>query len=405
MSEIFTRQGVSFPYELEKRIFKSFSNGEEKRRIEFRIAVLSNEVNSFVNNLANERDGLALSSTSYENKGAITIVTVAYGEEAFSEDEAITYYTMSNGVLSFHIRQWIQNTPAAIRAFCLNCRHGYGYASDEVSVSCSPELGAERVQVEATFTPKNQVTDENDDFEEPETPPEENPDEEPEQQTQEEGTSIQMTSNQAVIPVPVRNYVNKVIGQQKADRLISFCNRVESGELRWIEANEFGEGKPKTAGWISTAAEINPLNIQVKSFSTKEYPQDEVSKCISAMRSIPSAVVPQTRVTITTKITSADKLSLSMAASKMDKVGQESESISSGDFSLNAPKPTIKANGYEFEGKTVWVNEGCSFDISTVEEKTSLSGKKFYVGTMSESWSSMTTIIEDGADNEAGSQA
>lgn len=264
-------------------------------------------------------------------------------------------------------------------------------------------MGAEKVQVEATFTPKNQVTDENDDFDEPETPPDENPDEE--QQTQEEGTSIQMTSSQVVIPVPVRNYVNKVIGQQKADRLMSFCNRVESGELRWIEANEFGEGKPKTAGWISTAAEINPLNIQVKSFSTNEYPREEVSKCISAMRSIPSAVVPQTRVTITKKITSADKLSLSIAASKMDKVGQESESISSGDFSLNAPKPSIKANGYEFNGKTVWVNEGCSFDISTVEEKTSLSGKKFYVGTMSESWSSMTTIIEDGADSEAGSQA
>ena len=54
MSSIFTRGDVSFPFCLENRQFKNYTEGEEKFRIEQKWAVKANETNSFIEQLPNQ---------------------------------------------------------------------------------------------------------------------------------------------------------------------------------------------------------------------------------------------------------------------------------------------------------------------------------------------------------------
>lgn len=400
MSSIFTRSDVTFPFCLENRKLKSFSNGEEKIRIEQKWAVKSADANSFIESLGNSLDNLALANTSVENRGGLAIVSVTYGDENFSEADTIVWYSMSSGVVSMHIRQRVKNDPQSILGFCTMCKTNYGYSPKEVSVSCNPEFGEEYTFCEATFTPQNQVIDEEDDF----TPSEPEEGEEEEETPTEEGTSCQMTSTTVVIPVPVRAYINNVVGKNQADGLIAFTSRVESGEVRWVEQGEFGNNVPSKSGWMNTTGTINPLHAEPSVYSTNEYPRDTVDKCIAAMKSIPSATVQQMRVTITSKVTKSQKMSLSEMTSKLNKAGEKSESISSGGISMPAPQiKEVTAGGYTFKAKTSWIYEGGSFDISNLSAKKSLSGRTFYVGTKTESWSSFTEIEDAGPDDEAGS--
>lgn len=398
MSKLYSKGGEKLPYELENKVYKWISEGEEKRRYELKWAVESSTSNQFVEQLSNVHGGLALSNLGLEARGPLTIVSATYGDAQFTDSQNVSWWTLSNGVYSFHIRRLVANNSTAIKAFCADCRHNYGYKPKEVSVTCNPQAGDEKVVCEATFTEENQVTTEEDDY----TPPPEGEEgEAPEEVIQESGTSMQMASTINTIPVDAGTYLNKKIGGQKGNRLLSFCSRVESGEYRWVDAGTWGTNKPSKSGWFSTAQDASPTALEPNSYLTGEYSQDDVQAAIVALKSIPSVMVPQIRVTITTKVTSASKLTMASMGASSSSAGSTTKSINESGVTMNVPAGLTKAKdteGNEYELETEWLDEGTSFDISNIETKTSLSGKKFYQGVKTHSYSTISTVkpILDG---------
>lgn len=405
MTELYSKDGLTLPYEIERKFYKWMGEGEEKKRYEVKTVVSSAECNNFVETLANELEGLALSNVSHESRGPLTIVTATYGEGNYTEDQGIVWYTMSNGVISMHMRKWVENNPASIKAFCNSLKMGYGYSADEISVSCNPQPGEEKVMCEATFTPQNQVTDEEDNFEGSDSG---NDGEEDEETIEESGTSMQMSSSMVSIPVDAVTYLNKKIGTGKGSRLMTFASRVESGEYRWIEAGTFGTDKPSKSGWFSTVQDASPMSLEPNSYLTREYTQDEVNQTIAALKSVPSVTIPQIRVTITTKVTSSNKMTMSKMGANASNAGSRTKSINEANISLSVPEGLSTAKdteGNEYEVETEWIDEGTSFDISDISTKTSLSGKKFYVGMKTHSYSTISTIkpVKDWAEAGGGS--
>lgn len=397
MTDFYSSNGVQLPCELEKRFFKWISEGEEKQRYEIKWGVYSKLVNEFVEQLHNEYEGLALSNVSNEARGPLTIVTATYGDEKYTDDQSVVWWSLNNGVYSMHVRKAVRNTQAAIKAFCANCLSDYGYRANEVSVSCNPQAGDEYVICEATFTAQNQVTDEEDDF----TPPSENPEDPEENQVSESSSSMQMASTITTIPIPASTYLNKKIGKGNGSMLLDFVASVESGEYRWIDKGEWGIDKPSKSGWFKTTGIINPNNMAPS--TVKTYPKEDVNNAITALKSIPSVTVPQIRVTITTKVTSKNRLTLQALGKETSSVGDKSSAISEAGISVSIPEGLKKAKdteGNEYDLETEWLDEGVSFDISNLEVKTSLNGGKFYQGTKTHSWSTVSTVkpIKDTAE-------
>jgi hypothetical protein len=113
-------------------------------------------------------------------------------------------------------------------------------------------------------------------------------------------------------------------------------------------------------------------------------------------------MIPSIRVTVTKKVTAADKMSLSSISNSMSRAGEESTSIEAGSTSIAAPK-SIKAKDAEGNEyvirETVWLNEGSSFDGTSIRKRSSLTtGKTFYEGTSSTSYRSISTLA--GIDKE-----
>lgn len=402
MSSIFTRGDVNFPYLLENRQFKNYTEGEEKFRIEQKWAVKSTETNSFIEQLPNQVSELALTNTSVEQRGGICIVTATYGEEKIEEDGSLLWYSLSNGKYTMHLRKKVKNDPDAIHAFCYNCRNTYGYVPEGVSVSCSPESGEEYVFCEATFTnPDTEEEEEGDDN----TGGSGGTEEEEEVTNTEKGTSVQMASSLLTIPIPAGTYLNKKVNKGNGNRLLTFCGRVESGEFRWVNSGEWGTNKPSKSGWFSTTSTINPTSAEPNAYLTVEYPQDDVNTAIAALKSIPSVTIPQLRVTVQTQITSSKKITLSSLESSTSSAGKTSENISSGDFSMGIPADLKKAKdseGNEYAIDTKWINEGCSFDVSNTATLHAVGGKRYYTGVKTESWSTISSIVPVN-DGEVGS--
>jgi hypothetical protein len=100
-----------------------------------------------------------LQTPSKEERGPLTIITLTYGDQgltdSYNEDGEISWWSCSNGVLSYHIRRWVTNTPNDIKSFCQSCMTNYGYKKDEVTVTCNPTPGEARVMCEAVFTPES----------------------------------------------------------------------------------------------------------------------------------------------------------------------------------------------------------------------------------------------------------
>ena len=384
------------PFLIETRNYKWVEDGKQKNKFDEVWAVLTENVNDFIQELPSSKNGKSLNQPSVEKRGPLSIVTVGYGDKSYSQNGEIDWWSCSNGVLSFHIRRWIKNTPNDIKAFCQSCMTSYGYEPDEVTVSCNPEAGESHTMCEATFTPDIETNSDYDptlDDNWGESGGETGGDET--EEIGEEGESINSSSTIDTITPSAELYLSVKMGSLKPWELINIVNGVENGELIYLEVGDIGT-EVKVAGWYRYD-DTNPNTTKSpKYYDTGDTTKERVDKARIYLKSIPDVMIPSIRVTVTKKVTAADKMTLSSISNSMSKAGEETTSIEAGSTTIPAPKnlKATDAEGNEYViSKTVWLNEGSSFDGTSIRKRSSLTtGKTFYEGTTSTSYRSISRL-------------
>lgn len=405
--ELYKKGDLQLPYLIDTRFTKWTSEGVVKEKYERRWVVLINEINSFIESLDLSYNELALSSVERDDRGAMSVVTAIYGDSGLSDDfldkdGELTWWTLSNGVYTYHIKRWVNNDPDAIKAFCVSCQSSYGYDEKEVSVMCNPIAGEPRVMCEATFSrTEEEVNGESGEGGDAGG-------EEDETET-EEADGIQVTSSLQELTLDTQKYVKNKLGV--GDDTIRLAQDAQSGKLVFRKAGDFG-GAIKESGWYD-ATDDNP-----QAWNEPEYPLDDkgewspenLAKVNNMMNGTYTATVPCIHVSISTKRTSKDKIKVSSISGMMSGVGALSDNISVGGASMSIPESLKKVKdsaGNEYTATTQWLYEGASFDGNSVQVKTksklttSVDGtpirelKKCYEGRITHSYRTVTTLAVD----------
>lgn len=392
---LYKKPDHELPYNIDTRYFKNVTEGEVKEKYEQRWVLYTNEVNDFVLNASNTLNGLALSAVDRDDRGPLTIVTLNYGDTELSEDYdgdgETTWWTYGGSVYSYHIRRWVTNTPDEIKQFIEHCLHDFGYEDDEVTVNCNPQAGAPRVMCEATFTPNLELDETNDP-----TTSEDFDDEE--DKVRETLTNYNVQVGKDIIDLPIVLHVAHHVGCSKSDAesYIKCVQALQRGEIRWLEPPACGGGITES-GWYSTD-DNNPNWMNKPEYKGDQYPKDKIASTELYMASVPQLEVPCIRATATTTVKAREKQTLQkLIEDNMNTGGQES--ITVGGHSIKCPKnqrgrTTDGQSSYELYSGG-WIQEGVSFDASSIQKKTSAkTGKKYYEGNMTQSWVSYYSAVE-----------
>ncbi|MBE6314911.1 MAG: hypothetical protein E7079_08185 [Bacteroidales bacterium] len=403
------------PYLIDTRFTKWTSEGVVKEKYERRWVVLINEINSFIESLDLSYNELALSSVERDDRGAMSVVTAIYGDSGLSDDfldkdGELTWWTLSNGVYTYHIKRWVNNDPDAIKAFCVSCQSSYGYDEKEVSVMCNPIAGEPRVMCEATFSRTEEEVSE-------ESGGGSGEEEEDETET-EEADGIQVTSSLQEITLDTQKAVAKRLGIEAHDTRFTIAQNVKSGIYVAKKAGELG-GYIKEDGWYD-ATEDNIQGWEKPVYTFQDgWTENDIARVNNLMAGTYTATVPCIHVSISTKKTSEDKIKVSSISGMMSGVGTLSDNISVGGASMSIPENLTKVKdsaGNEYLAKTKWLYEGASFDGNSVQVKTksklttSVDGtpirelKKCYEGRITHSYRTVTTL-NDGCPESTTSQA
>lgn len=133
---IYTKPEMELPCLISKKYSKNIQDGAIKDKWELKWAVLTEEVNSFIQDLETSYNDLALSDVSRDERGPLTILTANYGDtgltDDYDEDGEISWWSYNGSQLTFHIKRWVVNTPDDIKNFIYQCLNNYGYKEDEV---------------------------------------------------------------------------------------------------------------------------------------------------------------------------------------------------------------------------------------------------------------------------------
>lgn len=425
-STLYQKADLQLPYCIDTRYFKWIEEGKQKEKFEQRWVVYTEEVNTFIEGLAVNHEELALANVSREDRGPLTIVTATYGDNGLTNEEAleldgeIDWWTVSGGVKTFHIRRWVTNTPEEIKAFCEHCMSDYGYEPEQVSVSCNPQAGEPEVMCEATFT--------EDVEEDPEFDPTTSDDDEDKKETE----GINCSSTIDTLTPSAALYLERKMNLATGDgaTILKIINGVEAGELVYRKAGSLG-GRVIDSGWYSTDdTNPNALNEPVYregggsnnessdgttgdgndgttgggnessngTTTTANVNKANVDKARVLIKNIPDVMVPSIRITVTETITTKKKLTAVAMVNSFTSAGQKGNTISITN-GVQIPAPAI-TEGWDAEGITYplksveWMDEGTSFDGSTVKKRSSLTtGRSFYQGTMSKSFRSIATLM------------
>lgn len=379
-STLYKKADVELPYNIDTRMFKWVQEGETKQKYEQKWVTYTEQANSFIEQLPHSYEGLSLQTPSREDRGPLTIITVTYGDSELTEDYVgdgeITWWTLSSGVYTFHVKKWVTNTPDAIKTWCEYCMSSYGYEDEEVSVDCSPVAGEPRVMCHATFTPDIETNEAND----PTTDEEGG-----EEEVKEEAQSINCSSQIDVVGNTKEQYAMARY-PYNYQHILEVLDAVEGGRVVYRNSGDFG-GRVKLSGWYSTD-DTNPNALDTPIYTDTT---SQVAQWKASLEVLPDILVPSLRVSISNKLTSKNMITPQSMSSKMLKAGNKTDQISSGGFTLSAPAANMEVedtqgNKYKIE-QTKWLYEGCSYDVTATKARKSYkTGKTFYEGTCSESW-------------------
>ena len=373
------------PFNIDNRYSKWYSENELKEKYECRWVVLTENANDFISGLTAEYQGLALSNIARDDRGPLTIITASYGEAGYDEDGELTWWTLSNGVYTYHIRRRVKNDADSIRQFCEHCKFDYGYDEKDVSVNCSPTFGEDYIYCEGTFTETEE--------EEPDWGSGEGSGDGEEADTIEDTQSVNYTSSLTHVPIPVWSYLEKVLNDTHPWEVSNFQEEVDSGKYVWRNAGDFGGGITQ-AGWYETG-DTNPQSWNSPSYTS--YSKEIVDKCRQAKKQIPTVPILVLKASFRTKVTSKDKITLSSLSTS---------GSGSAPSTLKVPKEleSVEWGGHTFELKTKWVKEGTNFDGSTVKKHSRLTptGTIYYTGTKTESYVTITTFVPPSCSSDSG---
>ena len=243
------RPEVELPYLISKNYSKSIQEGIIKEKWELKWAVLTQEVNTFIQGLETSYNDLALADISRDERGPLTLLTVNYGETGLSEDYdengEISWWSYGGGQYTFHVKKWVDNTPEKIKEFIKSCLTTYGYNEDEVTVNCNPIAGDPRVMCEASFTP---LSNEEVNYDDVGGGTDADGNEKP---VKEENKGIQFSSSIDTIKIPTKNYVSAKMKIRigDADDLIKAVEQIDSENLVYRKKGAWGEKLPPDSGW------------------------------------------------------------------------------------------------------------------------------------------------------------
>ena len=409
--DLYKKEGSQLPYLIDTRYQKWTSEGVVKEKYERRWVVLISEITSFIEALDISYNELALVSVERDDRGGMSIVTATYGDAGLSDefldaDGELTWWTLSNGVYTYHIKRWVNNNPDDIKAFCNHCKSAYGYEDKEVSVMCNPIAGEARVMCEASFsrTEEEVSGDSGGDYGEDEEDPDET----------EEADGIQVTTSLQELLIPTKEYVayNFHHGAPN-DTIFDIAQDVKAGKLVAKRKGDLG-GFITQDGWYD-ASEDNPQGWTTPKygFADEKWSPSQVATVIDWLSGTYTLPIICIHVSISTKKTSADKIKVSSITGMMSGVGSKSDTISVGGASMAIPAALEKVqdpSGHEYYLETKWFYEGASFDANSVQVKTKSKlstmvdgtsvreSKTYYEGRITHSYRTVTILKWQCAD-------
>lgn len=234
--------------------------------------------------------------------------------------------------------------------------------------------GEPRVMCEASFTHNESRDglsgdDSNDDF---------NEEEANEKGIVEETDGIQMSSTINTIEIPADLYLSKAMKKTQVQiaKLLELIQEEDAGRIRFIDIMEYGT-KIKQSGWYSNDDDNPQALLKPKYAEGGEggiYTRQNVKNCRRKMKNIPQATYIQLSVSVNTTIKKKDKITMVDIVDKLEKTGEESETISFDGGAINIPKDlyVAKIGELEFDLKTTWINQGYNFDGDSVKYKSKL---------------------------------
>ena len=389
---LYSKKGLKLPYLLDTDIERWIEDNREKTKYVQKWVVLQTEANTFVNALSTSYNGKALTSTSREDRGAMCIITVTYGDANFTNNNGEQeWWSVSGGLYTRHRSKWVENNPTSIKAFCASCISQATY-KDGCSVSCNPQSGESMVLCEATWQDK--PNDNNDDDEE------DNPEggdggdggdggntEQP--TTKESGKSVQFSSSTESITIDFEQLKKKHPKILANPDVLKIITLMENGSVSWQDKN--GEIVTK-AGWYK----VSNNNLALKEgpvIDNEKITPELVGEIKRLLDNPPTFTFPVIRCSVTNKVESSDRMSIQGMVGDLSGVGGKTTSISAGGAVVKAPELTplnvVGIEGMQF--KTSWIYEGASYDNGNSYSKA-VDGKTRFVGEVTKSYRTVTEL-------------
>lgn len=389
--DLYSKEGISLPYLIDIDKEKWIADGNEKVKYSQKWAVLGTEANAFIEGLTTSYNGLALTSTSREDRGALCIITATYGEAVFTNNQGEQeWWSLSGGKYTKHKTKWVSNNASAIRAFCESCKAQATY-QDGVSVSCNPVAGEPKVLCEAQWTEEDAEAGGGDGDTESGGGSGGSGGDEEEESNKETGKAVQFSSTTETLILDHDTLVKKhpkITENQDALKIIPL---LESGSVSWQESKG-ANGIPSKTGWYRVTN--NSLALKEGPIVDNENLTPElVGEIKRILDNPPQFIFPVIRATVSNRVESSDNMSIKAMTADLGNVGSKSQSISAGGSTVGAPqlKPLNTTDTMGLQFQTQWLYEGASYDQGSTHTKA-LNGKLKFVGEVTKSYRTITEV-------------
>lgn len=334
--DLYSKEGISLPYLIDIDKEKWIADGNEKVKYTQKWAVLGTEANAFIEGLTTSYNGLALTSTSREDRGALCIITATYGEAVFTNNQGEQeWWSLSGGKYTKHKTKWVSNNASAIRAFCESCKAQATY-QDGVSVSCNPVAGEPKVLCEAQWTEEDAESGGSDEDTESGGGDSGSGGDEEEESNKETGKAVQFSSTTETLILDHDTLVKKhpkITDNKDALKIIPL---LESGSVSWQESKG-ANGIPSKTGWYRVTN--NTLALKEGPIVDNENLTPElVGEIKRILDNPPQFIFPVIRATVSNRVESSDNMSIKAMTSDLGNVGSKSQSINAGGSAVGAPQ-------------------------------------------------------------------
>ena len=389
--DLYSKEGISLPYLIDIDKEKWIADGNEKVKYTQKWAVLGTEANAFIEGLTTSYNGLALTSTSREDRGALCIITATYGEAVFTNNQGEQeWWSLSGGKYTKHKTKWVSNNASAIRAFCETCKAQATY-QDGVSVSCNPIAGEPKVLCEAQWTEEDTEAGGGEGDTETGGGSGGSGGDEEEESNKETGKAVQFSSTTETLVLDHDTLVQKHPKITENKDALKIIPLLESGSVSW-QVSKGSNGIPSKTGWYrvtnnSLALKEGPI------IDNENLTPELVGEIKRILDNPPQFIFPVIRATVSNRVESSDNMSIKAMTADLGNVGSKSQSISAGGSNVGAPqlKPLNTTDTMGLNFQTQWLYEGASYDQGSTHTKA-LNGKLKFVGEVTKSYRTITEV-------------